>query len=218
MIEKPTITQIRPLYQYLRKQAENKKAVKYIEVAATFILIAVFLFFAIKPTALAISSLLGEIKSKELASQKMRSKIGNIIQAQDSFSQAQEKYSILESGFPSNPHFYQAAINFSSVSKQSSINIKQLNFDLTSSNNKDQKKDNPSLTQSYQINLSANSQYQQSLLLIRELINNRRLIDISSIRFSQPDKNQTDENLGPGYINLNINSNLYYSPIKNEEN
>ena len=69
------LDRIRPLYQYLRKQAENKKTAKYIEVAATFTLITIFLFLAIKPTALAISSLVGEIKSKEIASQKCKNRI-----------------------------------------------------------------------------------------------------------------------------------------------
>jgi len=217
MIVKPTLSQIRPFYQYLRQQAENKKVAKYIEIAATFTLIAIFLFFAIKPTALAISSLLGEIKSKELASQKMKSKINNVIQAQDSFSQAQEKYSILESGFPTNPNFYQAAINFSSISKQSLVNINQFNFDISNPEDKNKKTNSP-LMQSFQINLSTNSQYQQSLSFIKELINNRRLIDISSIRFSRPSQDQKNDNQNPNSINLSINSNLFYSPIQNEEN
>jgi len=214
MIAKPTLNQIRPFYQYLRQQAENKKVAKYLEITATFTLITIFLSLAIKPTALAISSLVGEIKSKELASQKMHSKIDSIIQAQDSFSQAQEKYFILESGFPSNPNFYKAAANFYTISKESSINIKQLNFNIS---NIDDSKKEKSLTKSFQIDVTTNSSYQSSLSFIRELLNNRRLIDISSIRFSRPDdKNQTGNELGSGIVNLNISSNLFYSPIENQ--
>ena len=217
MIAKPTLSQIRPLYQYLRQQAENKKIAKYLEITATFALITVFLLLAIKPTALAISSLLGEIKSKELASQKMKSKINSIIQAQDSFSQAQEKYSILESGFPSNPNFYQAATNFSTISKQSSINLKQISFNVSSDDQQEDKKDKKTLTKSFSINVSADSQYQTSLSFIKELLNNRRLIDISSIKFGRPDeKNQTDSDLNPGTVTLSINSNLFYSPIESQ--
>jgi len=215
MIEKPTLNQIRPLYQYLRQQAENKKVTKYLEIAATFTLIAIFLFFAIQPTALAISSLLGEIKSKTLASQKMKAKIDSILQAQDSFSQAQEKYSILESGFPSNPNFYQAAINFATISKQYSTKIKQLNFSI-SETDANSKKDTNSLIKSFQINLSTTSQYQSALFLIKGLLDNRRLIDISSIKFSRPD-NKTDSDLAPGSVYLNIDSNLFYSPLEENE-
>ncbi|MDD4937578.1 MAG: hypothetical protein PHX34_00950 [Candidatus Shapirobacteria bacterium] len=214
MITKPTLNQIRPFYQYLRQQAENKKIAKYLEITATFTLITIFLLLAIKPTALAISSLVGEIKSKELASQKMHSKINSIIQAQDSFSQAQEKYFILESGFPSNPNFYQAAVNFYTISKESSINIKQLNFNIS---NIDDSKKEKSLTKSFQIDITANSQYQSTLSFIKGLLNNRRLVDISSIRFSRPDdKNQTSNSLNSGFVNLNISSNLFYSPIESK--
>jgi hypothetical protein len=216
MNSKITLNQIRPFYQYLRQQAEKKKVSKYIEITATFTLVTIFLFFAIKPTALAISSLVGEIKSKELASQKMSSKINSILQAQDSFAQAQEKYSILESGFPSNPNFYQAAVNFSSISEQSSVDIKQLSFNI-SQPIKDKKKSDDSLTKSFQVNLFTESQYQQSLSLIKELIGNRRLIDISSIKFSRPE-NKKNVTSNQDFINLSIISNLFYSPIENEEN
>lgn len=210
MIEKNSLNQIRPLYQYLRKQAENKKATKYLEITATFTLIAIFLFLAIQPTALAISSLLGEIKSKEIASQKMKLKINSVIQAQDSFSQAQEKYSTLDSGFPSNPHFYQAAVNFSTLAQESSLDVKQIDFSLP---NEDEKDDDKSLTKSFQINFSSSGQYQSALSFIKGVINNRRLIDISSIRFSRP-SDDSDTGQNSNLVNLTIESNLFYSPIE----
>ena len=77
MIEKKTWFQIQPLYQHVRRQAENKKTVKYVEIGTTFSLIAVFLFAAIAPTASAISKLIGEIKAKELTVKEMKTKINN---------------------------------------------------------------------------------------------------------------------------------------------
>lgn len=204
-----TLDRVRPLYQYLRKQAENKKAAKYFEVAGTFIFITLFLFLAIKPTAFAISSLVGEIKSKELANKKMKARINSIIQAQDSFAQAQEKYSILESGFPSNPNFYQAAVNFSTLAKASSLKTNQLEFDLLEEENKDKK---DSQIKTFQINYSSTGQYQSAISFIKELLNNRRLVNISSIRFSQP----KDSNIvsGASIINISLDADIPYSPIE----
>jgi len=208
MTQKDTLERVRPLYQYLRKQAENKKAIKYMEIAATFVLIAIFLFLAIKPTALAISSLVGEIKSKEIASQKMTARINSIIQAQDSFAKAQEKYSILESGFPSNPGFYQAAVNFSTLAQNSSLKVNQLNFNLI-----DDKKDNDtSQIRSYKINFSSVGQYQSVISFIKDLLNNRRLVNISSIQFSQPKDSNTTT--GSSIININLDVDVPYSPIE----
>jgi hypothetical protein len=59
-------SKINPLISYLSKQRENNKFVKSIEISATFILISFFTFFAIKPTLLTISRLVGDIKAKEI--------------------------------------------------------------------------------------------------------------------------------------------------------
>lgn len=205
-----TLSQIKPLYQYLRKQAENKKALKYLEVAATFSLIAIFLFFAIKPTALAISSLLGEIKSKQSATQKMTAKINNIMKAQESFSQAQEKYFILESGFPSNPNFYQVVANFYTLAQKYSLKINQLKFDLSSDNSET---DNDSQVEYFKVKFSSIGEYQSSIYFINELLNNRRLIDITSVKMSQPKNNSGEDVYDPNTVNINLEANIPYSPI-----
>lgn len=220
MIKKPSLNQIRPFYQYLRKQADNKKFIKYLEVTATFSLIAIFLFLAIQPTALAISSLLGEIKSKQLSQKKMTAQINTIIQAQDSFAKAQERYDLIESAFPTNPAFYESALNLASLSQKSSVKVNKLSFDVVneeSKKNKNTKSKEEDLTDSFQADLSINSSYQQALSLIQDLANNRRLIDISSIQFTRPDKNKKDEALPSNSININLSTNLFYSPI-NEKN
>ncbi|MPM61623.1 hypothetical protein SDC9_108483 [bioreactor metagenome] len=183
------------------------------ELAGTFIFIAIFLFFAIKPTALAISSLVGEIKSKEIANQKMKGRINNIIQAQESFSQAQEKYSILESGFPSDPNFYQIAVNFSTLAKNYSLKINQLDFDLPDNN--DQQKNNTSKIKSFKIIFSSTGDYQSVVSFIKELLNNRRLVNISSIKISQP--KDKDTLTGSNIINISLDAEIPYAPIEDNE-
>lgn len=196
MIEKTNWFKNQSIYQYIRQQAENRKTMQYLEVGATFLLITVFLTTAIAPTASAISKLLGEIKSKEITTIAMKQKIANVVLAQDDFAQAQEKFSILESSYPSKPEFHQAASTFSSISKQSNTSIKQIKYNL----NNDSKKQN---IQSYNIDLSINSSYSGMLDMIKRIENSRRLIDINSVVFTKTDK---------GLI-LNISTNLVYSPI-----
>ena len=96
-------SRLTPLFDYIKKRQENRKLRKTFELAATFILISFFLFFAIKPTALTISALIGDIKSKELLSREMRNKITEVISAQDLFSQVQERYSLVDSCLPALP-------------------------------------------------------------------------------------------------------------------
>ena len=215
MIEKTTWFQFQPLYQHLRQQAENKKFFKYLEVGATFSLIAIFLFTAITPTATAISKLIGEIKSKQILEKKLKNKINSIILAQNNYSLMQENtnYQILESSFPTRPRYYQSALAFSSASKQSSTSLGQLTFDLTqkdSYGSKDQNK-------LFNISSSTTGSYQSSLDMIKKIANNRRLTELETIQLSQPVQKETPDS-GSGYINLGLSTKLFYLPtISNEQ-
>jgi Tfp pilus assembly protein PilO len=200
MIEKSSWFKNQSIYRYVRQQAENKRFFKYLEVGATFLLITIFLTTAIAPTASAISKLVGEIRSKELTTRSMKQKIINVVAAQNYYAQAQEQFQILESSYPSDPEFYQAASNFSSVSRQSGTSVKQLKYNLSQPNA-------DSTFFSYDVSLSAIGSYSGFLDVINRLVKSRRLIDVNSIIISQT----TDS------LNLNISTNLPYLPLNSNE-
>ena len=206
MIEKTTWFQLQPLYRYVRQQSENREFIKYVEIGSTFFLIAIFLFFAIMPTASAISTLIGEVNSKKEISSAMSSKISNIMQAQESFSQVQEKYSTIESSYPSLPKFYQSSSVISYVSKDTSTPIKQIRFQIDNSDKSDQSK-----SDTFGLNLNTVGSYQSILDSVEKLSNSRRLIDIKSIQISQADSKQS-----AGQLNLTINADLYYLSQNND--
>jgi len=216
-----TWSQIQPLYRYVRQQAENKKFLKYLEIGATFSLIAIFLFLAIKPTASAISKLLGEIKSKELLISQMKTKINSVVTAQNSYSEAQEKYQIIESSLPDNPRFYQAASNLYGIANQSSINVDNLSFGLDTVNdvNKTKTKDNENVDSSFfTLRLNGYGSYLQSIDLIKKIINNRRLVDINNIQLDQISKKEIDQNPSlQNQLSISLSSNLFYSASQNEK-
>ena len=217
MIEKTSWFQLQPLYRHLRQQAENKKSYKYLEIGATFSLIAIFLFTAITPTATAISKLVGEIKSKQVLEKKLKSKINSIILAQDNYSLMQEnsEYQTLESSFPSRPRYYQSALAFSSSSQNSNTTLSQLSFDTqktdsTNTNPDDSKK-------LFGVNVSAQGEYRSSLEFVNKILNNRRLTDIESISMGQIDQEKTSS-ASSTFININLSTSLFYLPtIPNEQ-
>lgn len=211
MIEKTTWFQLQPLYRYVRQQAENQKFLKYLEIGSTFSLIAIFLFSAIAPTASAISSLVGEIKSKELTTKNMKQKINNILLAQQDYSAVQEKYQILESSYPTSQEFYNSASAFSSISKETSSYIKQLKFNLS-----DETNPNKGDPLSFGVNLSTEGSYSSILDAIKKISNGRRLININSIQITQSavDGNKV---LNPTNISLSLSTNLFYLPINSDE-
>lgn len=216
MIEKTSWFQLQPLYRHLRQQAENKKTYKYVEIGATFFLIAIFLSTAIAPTAKAISTLLGEIKSKEILEKKLKNKIDSIILAQTNYSLMQEesRYQILESSFPSRPRYYDSAVVFSSAATQSNNQLDQLSFKVDPNESLDSKPQNPS----FSLNSSTQSEYRSLLDMINKIKDNRRLVDIESLQINQIDKKEKSSSSSSSLINLSLSTNLFFLPtILNEQ-
>jgi len=204
MINTKNWFQLRPMYSYIRKQSENQKFLKYLEIGGTFALIAIFLFFAIMPTMTTIFSLLGEIKSKETYIQKVNTKISNIIKAQDTYAQVQEKYSLVEDSFPSQPKYYSGASNLATLFRDSSLDISQINLNLNNNSTKDSGFD------SYQINISGEGQYSDILNIIKNMLNNRRLINTSNIQINRSETDKSE--IVSSKIKINISNDLYYLP------
>jgi hypothetical protein len=208
MIEKTSWFQLQPLYRYIRQQAENKKFYKYLEIGATFSLVAIFLFTAITPTAMAISKLIGEIKSKEITTKNMKNKIASIIQAQENYSLIQEKYDTLESSYPSSQKFFKSASTYTAISKESNTELNNLGFSLSESTSEKLNSQN-----SFIVSFTVSGQYSSLLDVIKKVTNNRRLTEIKSIQISPSGGKE-----GSGdSLNLNISTGLFYLPISSNE-
>jgi hypothetical protein len=183
---------IKQLSNFLKKQEENHKFTRSLEAGITFFLISFFLFFAIKPTVLTISSLYGDIKSKEAISSQMKTKIDNLMKAQQSYSLAQGRYQIIESSLPSRPSFYEAFDQVKETLNNSNSQFNSSGFDLSNLNEKNSIDPN---IRTYFLSLNFKNSFSNSLKIITDLLNNRRLINISSITF-----NSDTSGLGTGFI------------------
>lgn len=184
-------SQINPLFVYLQKQRENQKMVKLFEVGGTFLLISFFILFALKPTFLTISSLIGDIKSKQLLNKELKTKINDVIAAQDLFSQAQERYSLVESSFPENPRFFQATSQVLSSLQSHQINLDKIDYLIKDQNY-------------FTTNISTSSSYLSALSFINDLLQNRRLMGLDTFTFSVSKSEQVQN------IDINIPLKVYY--------
>jgi Tfp pilus assembly protein PilO len=211
MIDTKKWFQLRPMYSYIRKQAENEKFLKYLEIGGTFALIAIFLFFAIMPTMTTISSLIGEIKSKEAFIKKADLKITNIIKAQANYSQIEEKYSLIEDSFPSLAQYYKGTSNLATIFRESLLEIDQISLNLTKDDDK-----NKQFYETYQISITGEGQYSSIMEMVKKILSNRRLVNTSEIRLSQIDSNSTNQ-AGSQKIKVNLSSDLYFLPNNNEK-
>lgn len=186
-------SKISPLLSYLSKQRENKKFIRSVEISGTFILISFFTFFAIKPTFLTISKLVGDIKAKEILVKQLKSKINDVIISQDLFSQVQERYTLVESSLPIRPRFYQAASQIVGLSEKNQIYLNKINYSITDSNY-------------YSTSISTSSSFLSATSLLSELLQNRRLFQIDQISFS------LEKDSSSKIININLPLKIYYWP------
>ncbi|MBU1117612.1 hypothetical protein KKD37_01475 [Patescibacteria group bacterium] len=186
-------SRLNPLLGYLQKQKENQKLIKMIELGSTFFLISFFTFFAIKPTFLTISTLLGDIKSKELLNTQLKKKINDVIAAQDLFSQVQERYYLVESSLPQNPRFYQATSQILATAQTHQIMVNKLDFFVQDNGN-------------FSTNVSTSSSYLSAISFVSDILNNRRLIGLDSFTFSLGKSPQDQK------VDVNIPLKVYYWP------
>ncbi len=209
MINYKTWFQLRPMYDYIRKQSEKDNFFKYLEIGATFSLITLFLFFAITPTITTISSLVGDIKSKQDYIKKVDLKIANVIKAQESYAQVQDKYSLIEDTIPSLAQYYNGTSNLATLFKDSSLDIKQISLSLNEDKNLTNK-----ILKTYQINISGEGQYSSVMEMVKKIVTNRRLVNTTNIQLDKPSKE--DIQTSSKNIRINLSNDLYFLP--NNEN
>lgn len=175
----PQVSRAKPLFDYLKKQQENRKFVKSIEIGATFVLITFFLIFALRPTIVTISALKGDIESKKILKEELRVKINKVIAAQELFSQVQERYTVVNSSLPDKPNYYDSAMIVQQIAKKYNIPAESLAFTLDT----DDVKEDPGI-KSFSIGVGVNGPFTNALSFAADVLKNRRTDYISTISFS----------------------------------
>jgi len=207
------ISRVKPLYDYLRTQRENKKFLRSVEVSATFALVTFFLFFAVRPTFLTISKLKGDIESKKIIKKELKDKINNTIQAQILFSQIQERYFVVDSSLPGNPKYSQAASQIIKTGQSLGTPIDKLVFGFDPDNIS---KTDPNLKM-FSVTLNMDGGYRNSLQIASELLKNRRIINIDSLSFSLNTEKNIATSSSSNKLLSTFTSKFYYWPEKNEK-
>lgn len=184
-LNKSNITQ--PLFRYLRQQRENKRFVDGVEVAITFFVVALFGFFAIRPTLLTISALIGENKAKEESIVSMKTKINNVVKAQDNFAKIQDDFPLIESSLPTSPNYGDVATQIEGVANKTGLTLDKINYNLSQEG---ADKNIPARTDAFAIVSSSKNSFAVSNSFISDLLKNRRLLDFSVINFVTPKQNE----------------------------
>ncbi|MFA4826903.1 MAG: hypothetical protein WC596_01455 [Candidatus Shapirobacteria bacterium] len=201
------------LINYLHRQRDNQKFSKSIELVATLFLIIFFVFVAIRPTFLTISSLVGEIKAKDQLVKKMKTKINNIIQAQENFSQVQPKYELIEASLPTRYRFFYAATQIQKNTNRSGASgTDELAFNLKSDSQTPTSLISDSNLTYFSTGLNVNGQLSSVADFVTKLLGNRRVLSIESITLGTKNKSSSADAqpVDGSNLNLNLETKLYY--------
>lgn len=205
-------SRLKPMVEYVKKQRENESFLNTVELNATIFLIIFFAIFAIRPTVVTISSLVGEIKAKEVEKTQLKNKINQIVRAQDLYSQVQARYYLIDQSLPDNPQFYNASVQLSQSAAHSSTILDDLSFLFT------QVKNHPNAVEhlkNYSIPVSINGSFSQTSQFLSNLLANRRIFKISGVSYSLPTEKTSvgssdTSQPSAGEINLTLNTNVLY--------
>jgi Tfp pilus assembly protein PilO len=197
------------LLEYIKKTGENRRFVQTLELSLTLLLIAGFGFFAIRPTFLTISNLMGEIKAKEIAVKEMQKKINSLEIAQKTYSDIQKDYLAIERSLPQSPGYNDASITLRSAAKQHSIEFEKIGFNLKY-DDKNSTSPNKSLvaTKNYSTIVNIKSDFVSLINLIDKLSRTQRPIIISSVNMAI----QQQREASASGISLGVNPVFYYLP------
>lgn len=204
---------------YLAKVADfyQRKEVKaYTNLILSLITASFFAFFAIRPTLVTIASLVKEINDQKEISQRLDSKLDDLVKAQKEFATIRSKLGMINSALPKKPQpslflgqiellAYENRLNLTTV-QSSSIYLKG----TPTAPVKEKKTQEKTLYPSFNSRVSASGTYPDLKNFLLSLNNLRISLNIEGISF-QKGKEKSSE-----ILNLSFETNTFYLPETDE--
>lgn len=179
------------LFEFIRQQQENKKSTQITEIAATFILVSFFLFFAIRPAIVTLITLVTEVKSKQVLAVQLKNRINSTLEAQDKFSEFQKNYLILEQALPSKPNYTHAGAQL--VGTILSLGKPRPNLNFPSIKDNEKKTDlKPGAAPSFTLSMSLPLSYTETQLFLQKLYQLRRVLEVDTVSIAIPSSQAKD--------------------------
>lgn len=180
----------------------SKKTFSFFAIGFTFITLAFFGVFAIRPTIITATTLIKNVDDLKKLNIEYENKINSLIRAQSEYEKIREDIPLINDVLPPNAAFSKVAINLEKYADQENITINQLQIDSVpistpSSGTKLEK---------YGFNINGFGSYSSIKAFTNHLINWKRLVNIKSIEFNQ--ENSTSS----GFLRFSLKGIIYYEP------
>ena len=181
----------RRYYRSLEPLMEKPKNRIYTAVIFSFLAIALFAWYAIRPTIQTIIYLQREIVDKSALDKRMEEKISNLVLAQASYEEAKGLLPVLDDAIPNTPDALDAIIQIKNLVATTQATLSSVRVsDVALVTNTQQTKTVQSVKKEFLVSLTISGIYQEVETFIQSLVSMRRILTIDQINLV-PDKENT---------------------------
>lgn len=191
----------------VRSLYKKREVIIYTGLTLSFLAIAFFGVFALRPTLMTIASLIREVQDKKMIDQQLQTKINSLTLAQINFASIENSLSLIDEALPTDPFLSQILPYFEFLTQQEELTIRSIALEPVVIKGKigkeKSKSKKPGPNQAgFIMTLSGN--FENLIRFVSSLEKVRRIITIDSATFTQTKTEETQA------INLTISGKAYY--------
>lgn len=207
--------QYRKYYHSIEPLLEKPKTRMYSTVIFFFLVVALFGWYAIKPTIQTILSLRREIVDKQAVNQKMDEKIAALIEAQAVLDSVGQRVSYIEDATPQNPDAVIIVRQLRDIASNSGASISAIQIAsvpvMPSASASASSKSYTVKQINFPITLSIEGTYLTLSTFLENIFAIRRVFTIDSLSFSPNKKQNMEVSTTSPSIQLVLKMNAYYA-------
>lgn len=179
----------------------------------SLLLLVGVLVFALRPTLITISGLIGQIEQRKIVSEALDRKIYSIQKATDEFTTIEPRLNLLDEALPENPNWELLTRKLEVIATESGIRLEKIQFKnvvIASSaaltKPSEATTNLPANTSAVEFSISGKGEYKDLKIMTDRIEKMRRILVLSSIDMSRDDK---------GELNIIVIGEAGFIPAKN---
>jgi Tfp pilus assembly protein PilO len=201
----------RRYYRSLEPIMEKPKNRLYTAAIFSFLAIALFGWYAIRPTVQTIIYLQREITDKSALDRQMEEKIASLVEAQASYENAKEFLPVLDDAIPNTPDAIDAIFQIKNLvattqATMSSVRVSDVSLVPSTEQSQAKKQDK----QEFLITLTVSGVYPEVESFIQSLVTMRRIFTIEQVNFIPLKENTGLTNTTGKILKLTLQLKAYY--------
>lgn len=203
------ITRQRDYQQTLRSFLAREEVQAYTMAILSFFALAFFSIFAIRPTLISFFNLRKQIDDSRRVDTQLEAKINALLKAQEEYQKNQGDIELLSAALPIEPQFPELLKKIETIIIEQEATMTAFSTrEFTLLNEKKEKAPTPEDLSTVDFSLSIAPEYAKNETVLSRLMNLRRLITLTLLKFSNEGEKDREE------IETTLDAEAYYQAVK----